>query len=355
MTRNTLAILACLICTALPAAEPIFPPALRPGDTIAFVAPAGPLNKEKMELARERLLAMGFQVRAADDLYRETGYLAGSDERRAAELNEAFRDKSVAAIFPGTGGYGTTRILDRLDYDAIRDNPKLLVGFSDITALHIAINQHTGLVTFHSPNPMWGLGNEDNLTPFSAHWFWRALLADRYHGSTSGYVITALGDLPATNVLQQEVCKLDRPVTVRAGTAQGRLIGGNLSLVAALMGTQYEIDTRDKILFLEDVGEAPYRVDRMLCGLRLAGKLDQLSGVMLGQFARRQNEDTTDETTTIDQVLDEYFSGLGIPVIKNFPMGHHKCNATLPVGVLCELDADQQTIRVLENPVVIAE
>ena len=272
--------------------------------------------------------------------------------RRAEELNAAFRSPDVDAIFPGTGGYGSTRILERLDFDMIQHNPKVLVGFSDITALHSAINQRTGLVTFHSPNPMWGLGNEDNLSPFSAHWFWRALLADRYPPGELGYTISPLGWIDsATNAVLKKECELELPITVHGGRAEGRLIGGNLSLVAALMGTPYEIDTTDKILFLEDVGEAPYRVDRMLCTMRLAGRLSRLRGVVLGQFTRRKNEDTSDEIRTIDDVLDEYFSQLGIPVVKNFPLGHHRCNATLPVGVLCELDADKQTIRLLENPV----
>ena len=132
----------------------IRPAALRPGDTIAFVAPAGGLDRDRMELARKRLEACGFQVKVPDDLFRRRGYLAGTDEARAGELMAAFRDPQVRAIFPGTGGYGATRILDRLDYEAIRSNPKILIGFSDITALHLAIQKKTGLITFHSPNPI---------------------------------------------------------------------------------------------------------------------------------------------------------------------------------------------------------
>lgn len=333
------------------AMEPLFPKALKPGDTIMFVAPAGPLDQAKMELAQSRLEAMGFKVRLAKDLYRKTGYLAGSDMVRASELNLAFRDPTVDAVFPGTGGYGTTRILDQLDYEAIRANPKIIAGFSDITALHLAINQRTGLVTFHSPNVMWGLGNEGNLTKFSAHFFWRAILAERIESDRSGYAIGPIGSPAVKDAGELAAqCDLALPHTWSGGIATGRLTGGNLSLVAATMGTPFEIETEGKILFLEDVGEAPYRVDRMLSTMRLAGKLDRLAGVVLGQFTRRKTEDTSDETTTIDQVLASYFQPLGIPVIANFPIGHHPCNATLPVGVRCELNADTLTIRLLENP-----
>ncbi len=342
-----------LLATVADAVEPIFPKALCPGDTIQFVAPAGPLDKEKMELCKQRLEQFGFQVKVPADLYSESGYLAGSDERRANELNNAFQNPEVDAIFPGTGGYGTMRILEQIDYDAIRKNPKVFLGFSDITALHAAINQRTGLVTFHSPNPMWGLGSEDNLTPLSAHWFWRALLANRYSDDNEGYLISTMGwKKDADEATFEQTCKLTPPITLTGGRSQGRLAGGNLSLVAALMGTPDQIETAGKILFLEDVGEAPYRVDRMLCTMRLGGCFDELNGVILGQFTRRKSEDTSDEQRTINDVLDEYFAPLGIPVLKNFPLGHHRCNTTLPVGVMCELDADAQTIRLLENPVI---
>lgn len=330
----------------------ILPAALKAGDMIAIVAPAGVLDKQRIELAETRLREMGFRVQYRDDLYRERGFLAGPDQVRADELNAAFRDPRVKAIFPGTGGYGTTRILPMLDYATIRANPKIFIGFSDITALHLAISQKTGLITFHAPNPMWGLGSPENFTPLSAHWFWRAILADRYDGRGKGYSISAWGwpDVADASALRA-VCNIPPPVTLVPGHATGRLTGGNLSLVAALMGTPYEIQTKSRILFLEDIGEAPYRVDRMLCTLKLAGKLDGISGAVLGQFTRREDEDTSDEKETIDEVLDEYFKPLGVPVIKNFPAGHHRCNATLPIGGNMEIDANQGSLRLLEDPV----
>ncbi len=349
LAMATLVGLPTLMATAQ---SPVTAPGLRPGDSIALVAPAGVLDRVRMDLVAERLREMGFKVEYGDELFREQGYLAGTDEQRAEQLNAAFRDPRIKAIFPGTGGYGTTRILDRLDYDAVRAHPKIFVGFSDITALHLAISQRTGLITFHSPNPMWGLGSPENLTPLSAHWFWRAIVADRYQGRSIGYLISATGwsaDFDQPQLVS--VCQLEPPVGLVSGTASGRLSGGNLSLVAALMGTPFEIQTKDKVLFLEDIGEAPYRIDRMLCTLKLAGKLSGISAAVLGQFTRREEEVTSDEKTTIDEVLDEYFKPLGVPVIKNFPIGHHRCNITLPIGARCEIDADEGTIRLLEDPV----
>lgn len=325
----------------------VFPPALKPGDTIQFVAPAGPLIQEHIDMARGRLEAQGFQVRVPETLFRKQGYLAGTDAERAAELMSAFTDPLVKAIFPGTGGYGTTRILDRLDYDVIRAHPKILIGFSDITGLHLAIHQQTGLVTFHSPNPQWGLGSDEDLHPLAKRWFWRALLAKEYTSQQApGYTLRI-----ETDGTEQ----VTAPVTIAPGRARGRLTGGNLSVLHALMGTPYEIETAGRILFMEEIGEAPYRVDRMLSTLRLAGKLDDLAGVVLGAFTRRESEDTSGEETTIDEVLREYFAGLGVPVLGNFPVGHQRANVTLPVGVLAELDADGLSLRLLENPVRISD
>jgi muramoyltetrapeptide carboxypeptidase len=337
---------------------PIFPKALIPGDTIEIIAPASNLDKDRVSLAAKRLEELGFKVRIPENLFRKKGFLGGSDDERAGELMAAFANPEVKAIMPGTGGYGTTRILDKLDYDVIRRNPKILVGFSDITALHIAINQRTGLVTFHSPLPEWGLGTEKNLSPFAAMWFWRAILAEKYDDHPlhqprrprprPGYTIFTHASTDDDAKLFEDV---PRPVTMRAGKAHGRLIGGNLSVLHALMGTPYEIQTAGKILFLEDVGEAPYRVDRMLSTLRLAGKFDHVAGVILGQFSARKEEPKRDDDSSVDDVLNDYFGKLDVPVLAHFPVGHVRYNATLPVGAMAELDADAQTLRLLENPV----
>jgi muramoyltetrapeptide carboxypeptidase len=373
---------------------PIYPKALAPGDTVMIVAPAKYLDKGRVALAKKRLEQMGFKVRVPAGLFRQKGFLAGTDDERAAELMAAFADPKVNAIFPGTGGYGTTRIIDKLDYDVIRRNPKILVGFSDITGLHIAINQKTGLVTFHSPNPEWGLGTDQNLSPFAAKWFWRALLAKDYVGTEGhgpGYTIlprAAEGESPSAPELFDEEGKLvaadgtlitgsgpdaaARPsrrsrslkaslpqselppvYTMVGGKGRGRLIGGNLSVMHAMMGTAFEIQTDGRILFIEDVGEAPYRVDRMLQTLRLAGKFDHVAGVILGQFTAREEEAKWDDDATVDEVLRDFFGNLKVPVLSHFPIGHVRNNTTLPVGAMAELDADTQTVRILENPLTL--
>jgi len=311
-----------------------------------FVAPASELEEKRMLLAKKRLEARGYQVKFRDDLFEQEGYLAGSDERRAEELMQAFLDPEVQAVFPGTGGYGTMRILDRLDYKAIRANPKLLIGFSDITALHAAINRHAGLITWHSPAPMWGLGGypnpeklgRNNLTPFSAKYFFAAIEAnDNGQPRPLAYTIETPAGVP-------------QPVAIGKGKARGRLTGGNLSLVVALEGTPYALETRDAILLLEDTREAPYRVDRMLRQLQLAGKLKHLRGAVLGQFTKsfdREDNETEDPRYLVNGVLRQYFEPLGIPVLMNYPIGHHSMNATLPLGGEVEIDADAGVIRVL--------
>jgi muramoyltetrapeptide carboxypeptidase len=334
---------------------PIFPKALAPGDTIMIVAPAKYLDKDRVALAKKRLLKMGFKVRTQNNLFRKKGFLGGSDDERASELMAGFKDPEVKAIFPGTGGYGTTRIVDKLDYDVIRRNPKILVGFSDITGLHVAINQKTGLVTFHSPNPEWGLGVDKDLSPFAGKWFWRAILAKNYPETeaNAGYTIFTRRGSGSKSVDDKIFEEVPKPVTIRDGKSRGRLIGGNLSVVHAMMGSPYEIQTDGKILFLEDVGEAPYRVDRMLNTLRLAGKFDHVAGVILGQYSARKEEPKWDDDESIDDVLKDYFCKLKVPVVAHFPLGHVRYNATLPVGAMAKLDANAQSLRILENPVTL--
>jgi len=309
-----------------------------------FVAPAGDLDEARMMLAKKRLEARGYTVEMRDDLFAREGYLAGSDERRAAELMQAFLDPEVKAVFPGTGGYGTMRILDRLDYEAIRAHPKILIGFSDITGLHLAINRRAGLVTFHSPSPMWGLGSDDGMTPFSERYFFAAIEAPTARtrkrlDPAKGYVIEVPDDAPEV-------------VSLGHGRARGRLTGGNLSLISALEGTPYAIDTSDAILLIEDTREAPYRIDRMLRQLQLSGKLATLRGAVLGQFTRnysREDQETEDPRYSIDGVLRQYFEPLGIPVLMHFPVGHFPQNATLPLGGQVEVDARRGVLRILPD------
>ncbi len=322
-----------LVATTAFAEEPdwIRPSALKPGDTIAFVAPASPADWAPVRAYAEKLRAAGYQVRVPDDLAdRELGYLAGSDDERADELNAAIRDEEVRAIFPVRGGYGLTRILDRIDYAALRKSPKLLIGYSDITALHLGVASQTRLVTFHSPMPMSNLWQEeDPAHAFSARWFRRAVFADEQPEEDSGYTI----ELP-------DEC---RPVRVVGGKARGRLLGGNLTLICSTLGTPYALQPEGAILLIEDVDEAPYRIDRDLSQLRLAGVLDKVAGAVIGTFT----EDDQADVEEYDRIVREYFGSLTVPVVMHYPIGHTRWNATLPHGGLIELDADEVAVRVV--------
>ncbi len=311
------------------------PARLSPGDTILFVAPSGYLKPDRMILAKKRLEERGYVTLQAEDMFRQHGYLGGTDKRRVEEFMAGWENPKIKAIFPGTGGYGTTRVLDQLDYNIIKNNPKILIGFSDITGLHLAINKMTDMITFHTPSPMYGLGSKDNLSPISDHYFWQALEKN----NSNGYIIN-----PSAFDLGEKM------ITLHGGKGKGEITGGNLSLINTLMGTPYEIETDGKILFMEDVGEAPYRIDRYLSQLKLAGKFDHVAGIILGKFTRRATEPPDDENSfTMMEVLEHYFLNLGVPVLANFPIGHYKYNITFPIGVMAELDADKQTLYIMEN------
>ena len=317
-----------------PQSEWLKPPALKRGDTIAFVAPAGPIGIAQVKEYAGRLENAGYHVLIPDGIERKAGYLAGLDQARADELNAAIRDPKVRAVFPCRGGYGVTRILDRIDYAALRRDPKIITGFSDLTALHLAISREARVVTFHSPLPetsLWQTGKEH---AFAASSFERAVFAGQYNSGTVGYAIELPTDQP-------------RPTTVVGGKVRGRLAGGNLTLISCTLGTPYAIEPKGKILFIEDVHEAPYRIDRYLSQLRLAGVLDSIVGVVAGGFTSNDAKDAKE----IDRVLREYFSSMKKPVVTNFPVGHIVRNATLPVGALVELDGDAGSLRLLENPV----
>lgn len=321
--------------TPIAAQEPwLRAPALKTGDTIAFVAPAGPVDLEPVNKCMKQLEAAGFRVLVPPNIERKWEYLAGTDEQRADELNSAIRHPEVDAIFAIRGGFGLTRILDRIDYEALRKSPKVVVGYSDLTALHLAIASKIQLISFHGPMPMSNLWQDDAPKyKYANDTLRRTIFADKYAVNMIGFAIP----LPANKNMRALV----------AGKATGRLIGGNLSLVCATLGTAYAINPKGAILFLEDVNEAPYRVDRMLSQLRLAGVLNEVSGVVLGDFSTKDAEDRL----ATDRVLVEYFGRLHVPVVMNFPVGHIPDNATIPHGALAEIDSDNLSLRLLENPV----
>ena len=308
-------------------AEWVRPRALKPGDMVAFVAPAGPAKAVEVRAAKAHVESLGYRVQLPASLAgRRDRYLAGTDDERVTELNAAIRDKSVRAVMPVRGGYGLTRIVDRVDFAALSADPKIVTGFSDITALHLAIARNCRLVTFHSPLPLYGLAKTGPGWDESNELFWRTIQGKA--GSTV--------PLPANR---------PRPKTLLPGKAVGRLLGGNLSLIAATMGTPFEIEADGAILFLEDTGEAGYRVDRMLSQLRLAGVLGKIAGVILGSF------DGTDDAE-LAAVVRDYFGASKVPVVTGYPLGHTAYNFTLAHGARAELDATTGVVRYLATPVM---
>jgi muramoyltetrapeptide carboxypeptidase len=317
---------------------PLRPKALRRGDTISVVVPAGPVDRERMDRALERLGRRGFRTKTYGDIYRSRGYLAGDDATRGAELTAAFDDPDTTAVWCARGGYGVTRLLDRIDFDLIRRRPKVFIGFSDITALHIAIHQRTDLVTFHGPNLQDGFGAKGEMPAANEAALWRAVLANEQSNVAEGHAFDFTG---LDNVSLRQI---------RGGASRGRLIGGNLSVLAGQMGTPFEIDTAGRILFLEDVGERLYRIDRYFWQLWLAGKLQAAAGVLLGSFSYRGDE-SSDSEEAVTALLEDYFGRLDVPVLAGFPAGHAEHNITLPVGALIEIDADKKHVRVCEETV----
>jgi muramoyltetrapeptide carboxypeptidase len=320
---------------AAPKLEWIRPKALEPGDTVAFVAPAGVTEMGPMRTYAAGLEKGGYRVLIPEGIEdRKNGYLAGTDQERAAELNAMIRDPKVRAIFPVRGGFGLTRIIDKIDYAALRKDPKIITGYSDLTALHLSVARHAKVITFHSPMVTSSLSQAEKPEfAFQARSLERTIFADGYKKGEAGFSILQTGD--------------PKPEALVGGTARGRLLGGNLTLICATLGTPYALEPAGAILFIEDVNEAPYRVDRMLSQLRLAGILDAVAGVVIGSFTTKDPGDAKE----IDRVLHDYFGTFKVPVIMKFPVGHTPLNATMPHGGMVELDADNGVLRLLENPV----
>lgn len=315
------------------------PPVLRPGDTVGMVAPASnAYEPEEIAIAQETMELYGFQVVLGRNINAQNGYLAGSDAQRAADLNEMFRRSDIRGIVTFSGGYGCSRILPLLDYEQMRRSPKVIIGHSDITALLIAIYQKTGLITFHGSSGLTGIGE------YAMNHFRRTIMSAETIGEIAKPPKTEAGTVERSN----------RLITITPGRATGQLIGGNLTLVTNLIGTPFEPDTRGKILFLEDIGEEPYRIDRMLTQLWLAGKLQDAAGIALGHFVDcypKEYQASFPQTISLENVLRDRFQSLGKPVLYNLMFGHVKDNAVLPIGATATLDATAKTLVVNENAV----
>jgi muramoyltetrapeptide carboxypeptidase len=310
----------------------LLPLPLQPGDTVGLVSPSAATDDPlDLQLAQEAMQALGFKVKLGPHLGSRHGHLAGTDAERAGDLNAMFADRGVRAIVCVRGGSGAARLLPLLDYAMIRRNPKVLLGYSDITALHNALLSQAGLVSFHGPIGS-GSWNSFNADQFRRVFFGRELMEYRN-----------LAD-PGDELVPRE----NRTMAISGGTARGELVGGNLSVLVALAGSRYLPDFGGKILFLEDVSEAPYRIDRMLSTLRLMGALDRISGFIFGQCSQCDPGGGFG-SLTVPQILDDYIRPLKIPAYRGAMIGHIRRQFIVPVGGRVEMDADAGTFRMLEG------
>jgi len=335
---------AAVAAAALPmrsrAAEaPIVKPKrLAAGDTVMLVAPANATFETlELQIARESLEALGFKVKIGAHLLDRHGYLAGDDTARAGDINRAFADTSVAAVHAIRGGWGSARLLPYLDFETIRRNPKVVIGYSDVTALLLSIHAKTGLVTFHGPI---GLGRWDS---YSLDYYKRVLLAGERVTYTNKQGIS-----PDRNALVQ----VDyRTLTITPGKARGRLLGGNLTVLTTILGSPYLPDWDGCILFCEDVHEDYYRIDRMLTQLKLAGVLSKIKGFVFGGCSQCGPGDGNFGALTLEEIFADHVKPLGVPAWQGAMIGHGQPQWTVPEGAEVEIDATAGTIQLLESPV----
>jgi len=318
------------------------PPRLEPGQTIGLISPASGIpNPDKIDRAAAFLESKGYRVRLGRHVRRRTGYLAGSDRQRLEDLHRMWGDPKINAILCLRGGYGTLRFVHQLDFNLIRKNPKIFMGFSDLTTLHLAILRRTGLVTVHGPMAVSNFANPD-APAFTFDAAQRLLSDPRPFGS-----IVAGAPVP-------------RPAVIRGGRpVTGPLTGGNMSLIQTTLGTPFEIQTKGRIVFLEETGERPYRIDRMLTHLFAAGKLKDAAGIALGLFDdceeppdKSKRKEGDDKPVTLLDVLRERLSNLGIPVLAGFPFGHTSVNAALPYGLRVTLDPARRDLIIEQSAVL---
>lgn len=296
------------------------PPPLSSGARVALIAPAGPLRSSaELDVATAQAVSFGWEPVVGEHALARHGYLAGTDDERLRDLNAALADDSIDGIWCLRGGYGAMRILDGLDLDAMRRHPRALIGYSDITALHAALGGPADVITFHGPTA------RSPLTGFSRDSLDRAVVRQQ----------DSCGVAAAARVLQP-------------GRARGRIVGGNLALLASLCGTRFAPDYTGAILILEDVGEATYRIDRMLRQLAMAGALSAIAGFVYGQFSEGTDPDDA-SSCALDDVLMEAARIGGVPAIAGAPIGHIDDQWTIPIGAMAELDADNRTLHIVPD------
>jgi len=304
----------------------IKPKSLKLGDRVALIAPSSPVTEDKLQQALDSLCFFGLTPVQYPSCTLKEGYLSGTDAERARDVNDSFSDPSIKGIFCIRGGYGATRILPRLNYDMIRRNPKVFVGYSDITALHIAFNQLCGFVTVHGPMPSRGYNVMD--------YFSLTSLSDAiFCEEAPGYVPNPPGE---------------RIETIYPGTAEGLIVGGNLSVMTAALGSPYEVDTKGKILFIEDVDERPYKIDRNLTALSLAGKFSDCAGIILGTFAdSEETEFSPEDTLSLHEIFEQVIKPFKKPTVNNFRSGHIYPQFTIPMGIKTRMDATEGIVEFL--------
>lgn len=305
----------------------IKPEALKPGAKVALIAPSSYVEEEKMELSMASIEFLGLEALVYPSCTLKHGYFAGEDKMRAKDINEAFANPEAEAVFCLRGGYGATRILPLVDYKIVKNNPKLFLGYSDITAFHLAFNRICNLATLHSPMPTRGWDTLDNVSLNS-------LKMNLFENTPAGKV-----DVPTDSSIK----------TLVPGTAVGKMAGGNLSLLVSTLGSPYELDTRGKILFIEDVDDEPYRIDRALTALSLAGKFRDCNGIVLGTFSGCEAKEKG-SSLSLSQVFMETIVPFCKPTINRFPAGHVYPHISIPMGISARLTASEEpTLEFLES------
>ena len=316
-------------------AKIIKPKRLKKGDVIGIVTPGSYITKEELNDSIKNIEELGFKSVYSDKVLEMNGYFSSKDKVRADDLMRMFLRKDVNAILCARGGYGCSRILPLLDYEVIKNNPKILIGYSDVTALLLSITHITGLVTFHGPV---GISSFNELTT-------------KYFNEV---LIEGKSKIKMLSAAEENSDEPNEFYTISNGTATGLLAGGNLSVLVSLIGTEYDMDFQGKIIFLEEIGEEPYRIDRMLTQLIQSGKFKNVTGIALGVFSKCESkkiEPSFENSFTLREVLMDRLSGLGIPVAYGLSFGHIKNKFTIPLGIKADFNADKKTITLLENSV----
>lgn len=313
------------------------PKILNPGDTVGIIAPGTAVSDpESIYKVKEVISFLNLEYKFGKNLLKGTGYKTRTDEERLDDLHSMFSDDIIKAIFCIRGGYGSMRLLDKIDYSLINKNPKIFLGYSDITALHLALNKFANLVTFHGPVLLSSFSN------WTLQYFKKALFD--INPISKVEIDSSINNIRQTHPIW----------AITPGKARGKLIGGNLSIISDLMGTPYEIDTKDKILFIEDVDEEPFRIDRMLTQLRLTGKLDKSAGIIFGECAGCSGDKLQPSRIwdySLGEVLNNILGDLKIPVIYGYPIGHTADQLTIPLGVEAIIDADNLSFEIIESGV----